>query len=307
MKEKKIKEKNLKNAKEWHPIIRKKVGFFANLEEWQEAWNKAETADELTDLLFRGLKIPLNNEEFYEQICFYLEAAYGHRKLSHFFLFGDYHQSSDYRHWTSFGHHTIPELKEIICSNAWKFLCQDFFKDRKDDRGRNEPSWYDRLFWARKIIDKILWFFLEKDNCPVSHSVSDNNEEIAKKFLIKLAEYAWSSSNEGIRKYLVGKRLEVMKILWNIEKLDFLFRKWKHLTRQDLDNLKELALTKSWGSGKHETIEEAALGINCMNVQAARTYIVLDAMLEENARQDEIEEAERNIKEANEVLKGLNV
>jgi len=42
-----------------------------------------------------------------------------------------------------------------------------------------------------------------------------------------------------------------------------------------------------------------------MHAQAARTYIVLDAMLKEKARQNEIKEAKRQIEEANQAIKDL--
>jgi len=267
----------LTRIQEWHPIVKKEISFFANQEEWQKAWDEAKTADELTGLLFRGLKIPLNNEEVYKQVSFYLEVAYGRQS--------NRYSCSGFSQWTSFGNRTISQLSQDVCLSAWKFLCQDFFKDQ-DKETREDPSWFYRLSVDHRIIDKILWFFLEKDNCSFS---SSHDDRIVVDFLVRLAEYTWSSPQEDIRQHLFTKRQQMMKILWNIGKLDFLLQRWEYLTQQDMDNLKELALTKPWGNEyKHKTVEEAAIGLSGMHVQAARMYIILNTMLKEKVRQDEM-------------------
>ena len=96
-----------------------------------------------------------------------------------------------------------------------------------------------------------------------------------------------------------------MKILWNIEKLDFLLKRWEYLTPKDMDDLKELALTKPWGNEKYKTVEEATIGLSSMHVQAARMYIILNTILKAKARKDKIKEAKRQIEEANQAIEDI--
>jgi len=289
--------KSFKNMKYWHPVYSVNISHISSQKQWQELWDKAITADEQVGLLFRGLKISLNDEEAYNQICFYLEVAYG-RNSSQYYL------HSDIPSWTSFGHITKSKLRQEVCLSAWKFLCQDFFKDQDKERG-GDPSWFYGLASDHRIIDKIIWFFMEKDNCFFS---SNHEGKIAIDFLTKLARYAWSSINHDhkrdLKQYLFTKRDQMLIILWNIKKLDILEEEWRNITEEDIKILKVLALIANPGGDEHKykTLEEASLGHFS---QAAKVYTILKMRFDERVRQDKIKAAERQFEEANQKLERL--
>ncbi|MBU2473027.1 hypothetical protein KKE74_03260 [Patescibacteria group bacterium] len=291
--------KDLRNMDDWHPVYSKRISYISSQKEWQELWDKAKTADELVGLLFRGLKIPLTDEEFYKQVSFYLEVAYGRHN--------DRYLCSGISSWTSFGKITISQLSQKVCLDAWKFLCQDFFKDQDKGKGE-EPSWFYQLSFNHRIVDKIIWFFMEKDNCSFSSGFLGHDDKVVIDFLTKLAEYTWSSISydhrRDLKQYLFTKRAQMLMIFWNIKKLDILFEKWHYVTEEDLNVLKELALiAEPWETEpKYKTVDEAMIGFS---YQAAVAYAILNTRIKEKARQDKIKKAERQIEEANQDLKTL--
>jgi len=288
--------KSLRNMDDWHPVYSERISYISSQKEWQELWDKAKTADELVGLLFRGLKISLNDEEAYRQISFYFEIAYGRNSNKYL--------CSEIPSFTSFGKITISKLSQKVCLNAWKFLCQDFFKDQDKGRG-DEPSWFYQLSFDHRIVDKIIWFFSEKDNCFLSSSFS-HEDKIAIDFLVKLAEYTWSSINRDhehdLKRYLRTKRVQMLIILWNIKKLDILEEEWRNITKEDLKILKVLALIANPGGDEHKynTVDEAMLAP--FFSQPAEVYTTIKIRFDEKARQDKIKAAERQFEEANQEL-----
>jgi len=298
---------NVKKVRQWHQLCNKEIDFSLSWEEWKEYFNKAQKAHEIIGLLHHGFDAETYErvDEFRERIFFYLEMAYGYNSIGLFSLPED--RRDEEMFYGIFGRCTVSAARKKIAQKAWAMLCQKLFENT-EEKSSASPSWWWIVKQDSQILDKILWFFSEKDNIP-SGSIYKNkhNNRIAFDFLYTLAQLAWIdhlggwSYGESPLPHFVENRPKFIKILGHLRKLDFLEKEWRKVTKQDMRVLEEMALLQDDGKKKFKTIDEVAVD----GSQYAQALIVLRALLKENARQEKIAEAEIEIKEAEKKIEAM--
>ncbi len=295
--------KNVKEVREWHPLCQKEINFSLTWQEWKKCFEEARKAYEILGLLHYGFDVDVRDEnEYRERIIYYLEMAYGYDSLS---LFSSIGERRDENFRNIFGRCTSEEAKKKIAQKAWAMLCQRFFKNTEKSETSN-PSWWWLVRNDSQILDKILWFFSEKDNIPRRNRTDEHNNRIALDFLYTLAKYAWSRHSgrhhygEKPLPHFVKNRPKFIRILSHLGKLYFLVDNWEMVTKSDLIALKELALYedgKKGGKKKYKTISEAAIGSFWEAKRSvAQVLIILEPMIEEKKRQEQAKDLKIKIK-----------
>jgi len=292
-------EKTDKNAAEWHPVLM--YDFFPTICGWDNflrKWREAESAKEKESLLHNGFDVNLApKDDAVKRIFFYLEAAYGYGGLSIFFRLPD-DRSGRYS--------DIPpqEMRQNVALKAWKVLCQKFFADSKDYKNSCLPARWHYFSSPDdcRLLDKILWFFREKDNLPCQ-SEPGHHDIIATDFIVKLVKLSLRGHG-GKGNYLphfVSRRHRFIDILWKLRKLDLLIEYWEHLTESDLNVLCDLALRGHPinKEAQYKSIDEAIIGYDR---QAALVYVRLERMFKAKKKKEEIEKLERQAEKAQEKL-----
>jgi hypothetical protein len=293
---------NEKEVRQWHSLCNREIDFYISWQNWKEGMAKAQKAHEILGLLHYGFDIDTQGNEDQERIICYLEIAYGYDSSR---LFSLPSERRDEEFHNIFGWCTKAEARAKVARKAWTMLCQKVFKNTEKGDFRN-PSWWEIITRDPQLLDKILWFFSERDNIPRGISLNEHNNQIAVDFLYTLAKYAWirhssrhSYGDEPLSNF-VDNRPRFIKILLYLGRLNFLALNWGRVTKKDLAVLEELALCedgKKSGEKKYKTISEAAISNNENNHEAARILITLKPMIEEKKRQEKAMELERKIKE----------
>ena len=303
---------NLRMARERHPLCNRRIDFSLSWQECKEKLDKAEKASDIIEALHNGINAEvLDEDEFRECIFWYLEMAYGYNSIGLFSLPED---RRDETFHTIFGRCTVSDARKKIAQKAWAMLCQKVFKNTGEKESTG-PSWWWIVKDDPQILNKILWFFSEKDNIPSGIIyANEHNKRIASDFLYTIAQLAWINHlesgwgyGESPLSHFVENRPKFIKILRHLGKLDFLAKKnnWRSVTKEDLAVLEETALFQdnSQDEGqKYKTVKEAAYA----GSQAAQVLIVLRVILKEETHQEKIEEAKRKMEEAKEKIEALN-
>ena len=230
------------------------------------------------------------HEEHLERIVFYLEHAY------------DYSWGFSGDEGNSLGK---------IAAKAFSTLCQKVFRD-DDDRARSMPKWL-RDVVNPVVLPKIFWFF--KAQFAISGAVvnpvvlpktfrffkaqfaisgaTDHDVIVMGKFLSELAKMGWQGFtdreiSEAQRELIQQSKPELLRILWSLGELDYLWKQKQFVTAEDLVGLRKFIFTD--GSGKqngYETVEEALADGN----RAARVYLIFTAYFSERKRQRSVVDA----------------
>lgn len=304
---------NLRIARERHPLFNRQIDFTLTWQECREKIDKAVKASDIVEALHNGFDATIiDKDEFRERIFLYLEVANGYDSI---YLFSSTAERRDEMLDSIFGRCTVSDAKKKIAQKAWAMLCQKVFRNTEEREYAN-PSWWWIVKEDSQMIDKILWFFSEKDNIPRGFYVKEHNSRIAVDFLYTLAKLAWINHSdsrghfEPPLNHFVENRPKFIRILSYLEKLDFLLKNWERVTEDDLAVLEELALfgrnDKDEGP-KYKTVEEAAVGgsTSIGGSKSAQVFIVLRAMLKERDHLKKIKEAEREMKKVQEKIEAL--
>ena len=324
------------SAEEWHPLFTHPLfqdGMFRSerisWREFMKRWVETKEARLLIELLHVGFDewIVVNDiKEVRQRICFYLEVAYGYQAYSLFPGRSTYSYMFD------------PEIQSELALKAWGILCLKVFTDtrKKHERSRGNPSWF-KLMEDEVILERILWFFSNKDNIPDERKFENNHKaRLCVEFLRRLAKCGWekytdrNGYQENPPPCFIKARPQFIEILSDLGELDFLISASRGSVA-DLKTLKRLAMDSDcWlyndGRGEiswePETIEDSLCASNQRSKVAARVYIILELTKrkraerkqikwaewkkeQEKVHQQKIEKAEKSAKRAQDRLESL--
>ncbi len=256
-----------------HPLSQKTINstpFYWS--DWLKQWNETCNQQQLLNLLHIGFDTALNNDTFVSEmqnrnarIIFYLECAYN-------YVFMDCDYTNGY-------------LRKELSQKAFSVLCKKLFRDDKDNTHQS-PAWFADIV-SEEILPRIFWFF--KATHAIPHS-QEHDSIIATKFLFDLARLGWGGGGCEFngRELLEQYRPDFIWLLWEIGKLEYLWKKRDLLTEKDIETLSNMVSAEIYKS-EDPRIEEALLGGNQL-AEATRVVICLRAYMKEKALQTESRE-----------------
>ncbi|MFH1162080.1 MAG: hypothetical protein V1696_02300 [Candidatus Jorgensenbacteria bacterium] len=271
--------------------------YFPPWGELKKQWEMEVTRDRINHqtlygILCSGFVARVDSfDEAAERVCFYLDAADGYRygltprgtvEISSVDVFSP------------------GFLAQRKARRAWKELCGHFFENRnkKMEGLPTTPSWAT-LVRTPPVFKKVLWFFdpdrpLHKSNFPPSPP-SDQQDRIAREFLLKAALLAWDTSPGSIEQDMFelfrNSRPKLVEILHRLEALDFLLDSAREVDESSIRKLDVLAVTTSPGNPKPKDAREAFY----IWGNVAGRYAILLRFREEERKRQAAEKAQQAI------------
>lgn len=292
-----------------HPLLGFKPITFDYFDDWLLRWNNTDYLAEKLGLLHY---LTMEN-------CWWEDQFLVHLLL----VFADgYNEESNFIVRRGFDQDSGAKSRKSIAEKAFAVLCLKFFKGNV----RNErPSWCWMLE-NEVLFKKVLWFLRPNDRgrlhnyrCNMS-GTSDHQQETFRVFLTEFAKLGWDWSgferrmdvrfDESIIKRLVASRPQLIDVLYELDKLDWL--NGQELDEPSLKKLKEMALCselslpeidvfRSRSYRKPATLEEAALGGSV----AAEVILLHGVKEKERKRIDAIYQASRRKRQEEEQRRQL--
>lgn len=280
--------KNEKPAEEFiHPLTKKQVKASSFCwSDWLVEWEKTDDEKMLLNLLHIGFDIQMRNEqEQRARIIWYLESAYAHNSRSSIFKEWDYYNTDRL------------SLRGTLAQKAFSVLCQKLFRE-DDGCGYQKSKWFDDIV-NEEILPKIFWFFRPQSAIPFD---KEHNSIVARKFLFELAQMGWrkpavqslngkiSLIPENQKKLLEKYRPDFIWLLWQLDKLDFLWMQKEQITQEDVNALSDMAFAEAnkFAERPYKRIEELLTKHSGLEVSAAKVVVVLKTYLHEKALREKL-------------------
>jgi len=255
-------------------------------DEWKKRLDEANDYYTMVSLFHYGLNGEMTGQlSRSDTICIYLQYAYGYKNYSSF-----RDPEEEYIQFRFFidgqeRYPTMGEIKQLIAKKALSVLAQKFFKDESEGNSfkqvRSLPSWWYIISHDEGLFLKILDFFSFSKNIPSGKNL-DHTEEIVVDFLYKLATEAWKFSHMGwFQELLIKHHTEFIKILCNLNELDFLTKNWKLLAREDVEDLKILGSQLRDRADNQISFEDALVS----NEKIAECYFLIEQKIKMSGKQ----------------------
>jgi hypothetical protein len=302
-----------------HPLASWQSKCSFTVKQWIEEFKNAESVYHKLGLLQFGLDIETRFGGWDEIRKFYFAVAEGYAGDS--LILKSPGEHSSLRETPFEGLKIVGGLSHVVARKAFDVVCLHILKNTEKDFFR-EPSWASFVQYE-DMFDTLLHFFRLKGvpaDTPRFVNLKyygpkekdrewyGNHTLIAVNFLKELVNLAWPPNGHRYQDYwgedavelFKRKRQKIIELMYGLNRISLLVPRAGDITTAQMNWLKNLAMRKNNGE-RYSSIEEAAY----FGSEAARTWIMLNILLNERKRQNNICDAKRAAEEAQQQLKKL--